>query len=102
MTEALDLAMAELLSQQEGSSRLTILLTDGVPNCVVTAHQKATELKKHSELICFGIGGDVDQALLIRMATSPTHYFFAEDPNAIPKVFDRIVELFLVEGTHHV
>jgi hypothetical protein len=101
MTEALDLALTELLKQSSGADRLTILITDGVPNCVSSAEQKATELKQHSELICFGIGQDVDQALLTRMATSPSHYFFAQDANHVPQVFDRIVELFLVEGAAH-
>ena len=59
MTEGLDLAMTELLGQRSGAERMTILLTDGQPNNVTTAEQKAGELKQHSELICFGIGHDV-------------------------------------------
>ncbi len=95
MTEAIEIARDELRSQSSGAHKLTILVTDGYPNNPETAEAAATELKSDTELICFGIGESVDEGYLTRMATSPVHYFYTDDPQRIPALFAQILELYL-------
>ncbi len=95
MTEAFELAIGELRSQRSHSHKLAIIVTDGHPHNSKAAEVAATELKKGAELICFGIGSDVDDGYLTRLATSSQHYFSADDPQQIPVLFDNIMELFL-------
>ena len=94
MTEAFDNCEAELRCQRSGSHKLAILVTDGHPNDPQTAEVAASRLKSSAELICFGIG-DVDEGYLVRIATSPNHYFYTDDPSRIPALFDSILEMFL-------
>ncbi len=95
MTEAIEIARDELRSQSSGAHKLAILVTDGYPNNPETAEAVATELKSDTELICFGIGESVDEGYLTRMATSPVHYFYTDDPQRIPALFAQILELYL-------
>jgi len=100
MTEALEIARDELRAQNTGAHRLAILVTDGYPNSPESAESAAAELKTEAELICFGIGKSVDEGYLTRLATSPQHYFFTDDPRRIPALFAQIIELYLSEGVN--
>lgn len=95
MTEAIEIARDELRAQNTGAHRLAILVTDGYPNSPNSAEIAATDLKSEVELICFGIGASVDEGYLTRLATSPQHYFYADDPRRIPALFEQIIELYL-------
>ncbi|MCC7339274.1 MAG: VWA domain-containing protein [Pirellulaceae bacterium] len=84
----------ELSAQRAGSHKLALLVTDGRPDDPKKAEVAANNLKGCAELICFGIG-DVDESFLIRIATSPDHYFYTDEPDRIPALFDSILEMFI-------
>lgn len=100
------------------ASKVIIMLTDGTPN--VNAHN-ATIGNNHPEAIewamdranaakelgmtvySVGVGADVNEALCIDMASSPDHYFFADnapdpDNNGAPRYVNALREIFKTLG----
>lgn len=96
MAEAIDLGSDHLRSHGTADrERMMLLVTDGQPANVPTTEAAATEAKSHATLICVGIGCDVSQQLLLSLATTPKHCFFADSAGGIDTVFQQIIELYL-------
>lgn len=93
MSEALDLATEH--SRPDRQPTLGVLVTDGVPNDPRSAEQLATRFRDRSnvELICIGIGSDVDEAFLRRIASEGRYYF--GEAKDLGTIFSTIVELYL-------
>jgi uncharacterized protein YegL len=96
MAESIDMASQHLKSHgADDRKQLVLLVTDGQPNNVPAAEAAATETKSHATLMCIGIGQDVSQQLLLSLATTPQHCFFADSAGSIETVFTQIIELYL-------
>ena len=96
IAEAIELAGQHLKSYGlDGRDQLILLVTDGRPSNIPDAELAAAEAKTHATLICIGIGQDVNQQLLLSMATTPQHCFFADSAGGIENVFTQVVELYL-------
>ncbi len=100
------------------SAKVIVMLTDGTPN--VNEHN-ATVGNNHPDAIAWaidranaakelgmtvysvGVGADVNEALCIDIATSPDHYFFADnapdpDNNGAPRYVNQLREIFQTLG----
>ncbi len=96
MAEAIDLACQHLKSHgTPDRQQLILLVTDGQPSNVPNTEAAASEAKSHATVICIGIGDDVSQQLLLSLATTPKHCFFADSAGGIEAVFTQIIELYL-------
>lgn len=95
LDKAFALAIEAVQKERPAAHKLVIAVTDGHPHDANRAAVAATSLKDCAELVCFGIGQDVDDGYLTRLATSPDHYFYTDDPTRIPALFDQILELYL-------
>ena len=96
MAEAIEMGSDHLKSHGEPErQRLLLLVTDGCPNTVPATESAAQEAKFHATVMCLGIGHDVSQQLLLSLATTPKHCFFADSAGGIEIIFQQIIELYL-------
>lgn len=113
-------AVEELTSERArpAATKVIILLTDGKPNvnegnryvgndnpqAVNWALDQADEAKEEGIVIyTIGVGGDVNEQLCIEAATTPDHYYFADnapdpDNNGQPKYVNQLKEIFQTLG----
>ncbi len=96
----LDAAIAlarQQLANDTQSTRLAIVVTDGLPNDAAAAAREAASLKAEgTRLIAVGIGHDAaEQYLRYTLASTPQDYFFAEGARDIARTLATIVELYI-------
>lgn len=116
----IDEGITELTSERARSAaaKIIILLTDGKPNvnennatvgnndpeAIGWATDRADAAKDlFMTVYAVGVGGDVDEELLANLATSPDHYYFADngpDPenNGQPLYVNQLKEIFQTLG----
>lgn len=116
----LNQAITELKSARarKAASKVIILLTDGKPNVdsrnntvgnnAASAISWVEDRAEHAKSLGFtvytvGVGGDVDDELLSEAATSPSHYYYADnapDPNNgnLPMYVNQLKEIFKTLG----
>lgn len=111
-----DMAINELEgpNARSAATKVIMLLTDGKPNCDedgnVTGNNSAGALdwcydrsdyakSKNMTVYTIGVGGDVDIDLMTNLATSPTHFYYAEngpdpDNDNKPLYVNQLKEIF--------
>ncbi|MFQ5411045.1 MAG: VWA domain-containing protein [Phycisphaerae bacterium] len=116
----LDMAIEELTSERARSSaaKVIIMLTDGKPNvnqynatvgnnhpaAISWAMDRAAAAKGEGMTVySVGVGGDVNEELCIDIATSPDHYYFADnapdpDNNGEPRYVNQLRDIFRTLG----
>ncbi|MBK8268707.1 MAG: VWA domain-containing protein [Planctomycetes bacterium] len=114
--DGLDEGIQELMSNRAraAATKVIILLTDGKPNVneygSVTGNNSAGALdwvddrstfakSKGFTIYTVGVGGDVDDELLSNAATSPQHYYYADnqpdpDNDNKPKYINQLKQIF--------
>jgi len=118
VNEAIEELTSERARPGTAAAKVVILLTDGKPN---VNESDATVGNNHPEAIAWatdradaakdlgmtvytiGVGGDVDEDLLQDLASSPYHYFFADnapDPenNGEPLYVNQLSQIFEILG----
>jgi Mg-chelatase subunit ChlD len=88
-------ARDELMSPRHAplNSRAMVVLTDGKnnPEPVAVAETEATAAKANAiRLFTIGLGADVEQDALRRMASGPTDYFYAPDGEDLLAIYEAI------------
>ena len=95
ISAGIDVAAQELKgpNRTPGSQPIMILLTDGVPNEGRDVIEAAKDAKKVEglHLIVIGLGKNVDESLLRRVATNPADYYYAPTGNDLVDVFHDII-----------
>lgn len=79
MDEALRIAREHVAIQPADRKPIVVMATDGQPNSVDTTVAQANSLKQTAELVCIGIGQGVAADFLMKLASTPRDYFFADD-----------------------
>ena len=93
MTESLELADRTLRGLDSTFSKFVVLVSDGLPQCPSTAVEQAKKLKDVATVFCVGIGHDASEVLLKQIASSESHYYFAELPEDLFAIFNKIAEI---------
>jgi len=91
----LETGLAELVGPRRVARHAPtlILLTDGRsnPRPVAEAVARAGEAKQRGVIVfAIGLGGDLEEAALAEMASSPAHYRHAPDAEALAGIYRRI------------
>jgi len=83
---------------------VTVLLTDGLPtapseNPEIYAEEAATALKDEGvSLFTIGLGGNVNEDFLIRIASSKSHYFKAVSAVTIDQIYRSVTSAICEDG----
>jgi hypothetical protein len=97
LVDGLDLARREMMSAgvRRDANRVIVFITDGrhrvqVPPISALDPVVATLRAEGIEVFSIGIGSDHDSAILTRMATSASHYFFSPSATELESILSRI------------